>query len=97
MVALQGRRQGIEIDDGAARVVDEDGALLHGRDLARRSCPGWPASRHVHGDDVGFGEQLVQAIGRLDVAVAQLVGVVVVDDAHAHRLGDDRELGADVA
>ena len=46
---------------------------------------------------VGLGQQVVEAVGRLDIAVAQLVGVVVVDHAHADRLGEHGKLAADVA
>ena len=53
--------------------------------------------RHVQAHHVGLGQQLVEGVGGLDVAVAQLVGVVVVDHAHAHGLGQHGELGADVA
>ena len=46
LLGAQRRRQGLEIDHGAARVVDEERARLHAGDLApRRSCPAWPASR----------------------------------------------------
>src|SRR3546814_8471176 len=41
---------------------------------------------------VGAGQQLGQGVGRLDVAVPQLVGAVEVDYPHPHGLGQHREL-----
>ena len=51
----------------------------------------------MHADDVALRQQFVQAGGRLGVAVAKLVGMVVEDDPHAHRFGEIGKLRADVA
>ena len=96
--ATQRLGKGVEVDDRAARIVDEIGALLHRRDLglADHVVRG-RRLRHVQRDDVAVGEQGLQALDRLGVAMAQAVGVIVIDHAHAHRLGDVGELAADIA
>ncbi len=52
---------------------------------------------HVQGHHVGAGEQLVEAVAAVGVAQREPVGGVVEVDAHAQRLGEHGELGADVA
>ena len=94
----QGIRERVEIDDRAAAVVDEIGAGLHRLDLgAPDHALRRRRFRHMHADDVALRQQFMQARGRLGVAVAKLVGVVVEDDPHAHRFGEIGELRADIA
>ncbi len=53
--------------------------------------------RHVQGHDIALCQQLVQGRGRLGVAVAKLVGVIVEDDPHTHRFREIGKLRADIA
>ncbi|KAG1468963.1 hypothetical protein G6F57_012377 [Rhizopus arrhizus] len=53
--------------------------------------------RHVQGDDVGAGEQIVQAGRGPGIAQRQLGFHVVEDHLHAQRFGQYADLGADVA
>src|SRR5918994_1810485 len=52
---------------------------------------------HVEGDDVRGAQQLLDAAAALSVPQRQFVGCVVEEHLHAHRLGEYRELAADVA
>ena len=88
----------VEVGDGAAAVVDEKGARLHGFDLgAPDHALRRRRFRHMHADDVALRQELVQGGGRFGVAVAKLVGMVVEHHPHAHRLGEIGQLRADVA
>ena len=51
----------------------------------------------MQADDVALRQQLMQARGRLGVAVAKLVGVIVEDHPHAQRFREVGELRADIA
>ncbi len=51
----------------------------------------------MQADDVALGEQVPKTPGRLGVAVAELVGVIVKDHPHPERFGEIGKLGADVA
>jgi hypothetical protein len=51
----------------------------------------------VQGHDVGTGQQVIQAEGRLGIAQGQLGLDVVVDHLHAQGFGHHADLGADVA
>ena len=98
MLGFQGNRQRIEIDHRAACIVDEIAARLHQRDLAladhamRRRGLG-----HMQRDDIALGQQRIERLRRLHVAIVQLVDVIVIDDAHAERFGKHGKLAADVA
>ncbi len=48
-------------------------------------------------DDVTLRQQILKALDRLGIAVTKPVGVIVVDDLHAHALGKGRELRSDIA
>ena len=87
-----------EIDDGAAAVVDQVGAPLHGGEFGRtHHAGGLRRVGHVEADDIAGGEQGAEAAGGFGVAVAELVGAVMIEDAHAEGFGEGGELGADVA
>ena len=49
---LQCCRQGVEIDDGAPRIVDEECAVFHA--VGRRCL--W----YVQGDDIAAGKQIIE-------------------------------------
>ena len=51
----------------------------------------------MQADDIGEPQQFVETFHRLGIAVAQLVGHVEINDAHAHGLSQRRELTADAA
>ena len=86
------------VDDHAAGRVDEQRARLHRRELVRPEEPGVPGPAvDVQRDHVGLGEQRVEGGHPAGVAVREPVGGVVEDHPEAERLGDVRELGADVA
>ena len=90
--------QRLGVDDHAAGSVDEHRAGLHLVELLRAEQPGVAgATVDVQRDDVGLGEQGVQRRHPARVAVGESVGGVVEDHAQPERLGDDRELRADVA
>jgi len=86
------------VDDEAAREVEEDAARPHPGELllaedAAVAGPPVDVQRH----DVALGQQLVQGAAPTRVAQRQPVGGVVEQDPHAERLGEHRQLAADVA
>ena len=86
------------VDDEAAGQVEEQRARLHAVELplAEHALVGRP-SVHVQGDDVGLGEQVGQRRAAARVAQRKPVGGVEEEHLHAEVLGEDGELGADVA
>ena len=79
-------------------VVDEDGTVLHLVKLfAGHHSFGFRRLRNVQTDNVCRCEELAQAICWFNIAVTQLVCVIIVDHAHAHGLGQVRELGTNVS
>ena len=69
LAAFEGFSQRINIYHGAARCVDEDAALLHGRDLF---CPYHAVGRcqlgHMQRHDIGLRQQRIQAAGLVGIA-----------------------------
>ena len=101
LAALEGRDQGVGVDDLAARDVDEVDVLLHqlelaGADHALRGR----RVRHGGEDDVGPRQQVVELVGLADVgdvAVDRDVLGIDADHGHAEGRGPLRDLGADAA
>ncbi|CAM4433948.1 hypothetical protein STPA111741_17515 [Stenotrophomonas pavanii] len=90
--------QRVDVDHGAARGVDQVRALAHLRQLGAADHPlRGRGLRHVQGDDVGAGQQVVQAGRGTRIAQRQLGFHVVEDHLHAQRFGQHADLGADVA
>jgi hypothetical protein len=90
--------EGVDVDDGAARGVEEEGPVLHPVDLVgAHHAAGLRRLGDVQGDEVGLGEQGFEAVDGAVVAHRQARGDVVEDDPHAHRLGEHAHLRADVA
>ena len=90
--------QRVDVDDVTARQVNEQGAGLHQLELdfSDEVRVGFLAV-HVHGDDVGFAQHGLHGGHLCGVAQGEALGGVVEDDVKAHGLGEDGELGADVA
>lgn len=86
-----------DVDDGAAAGVNQVGAVLHGGELV--------GADHVHGlgqlgdvagHEVGALQQVGEGRHLARGAHGHQVDDVVVDDVHAHRLGQHRQLRPDV-
>src|ERR1700689_456163 len=93
----KGAQQADEDDDAPAAVMDEGGPALHQTnfgfsDHAMRG----PRFRNIKADNVSLSEQTLKAFDRLGIAVAKPVGVIVVDNLHAHAFGQGRELRSDI-
>ena len=98
MAVAQGAGQRVEIDHGAAAVVDQERARLHRAQLLLADhAGGLRRLGHMQADDVALRQQLLQLLDRLGIAMAELVGAVVKDHAHANGFGERRELRADIA
>ena len=96
--ALEGRGEGLEVDDGPARGVDEHGVRLHGLDFLFPDQPlGRRRLRDVERHHVGLGQDALEVGDGPGVAEREHVGGVVEHDAHPQALGQDRELLANVA
>ncbi len=90
--------QRLVVDDHAPRRVDEERPRLHGRELRGAEEPGVAGpSVDVQAHDVGDLEQLRERPGTTRVPMRRPVRLVVEHDAHPERLGDVRQLRADVA
>ncbi len=86
------------VDDHATGRVDEQRPRLHRRELGGAEEPGVAGSSvDVEAHDVGDLEQLRERPGTTRVAVRRPVRLVVEHDAHPERLGEVRQLRADVA
>ena len=98
VAGFQGVGKGVDVDDAAARGVDQVRALLHRLELVRADhVARLRRVGHVQADHVGQGQQLVQGAAGLGVAERQLLLHVEEAHPHAERFGDDGELGADMA
>ena len=86
-----------DIDDFAARVVEEVRANLHFRQLRGTDHPHrlWRLG-HVQRDEVGLLEQRIERVDRPRGAEGHDWNDVVEDDAHPECLCEHRELRADV-
>ncbi len=94
----QGLPQRFEIDHETAAQVDQDRPVLHGGQLSRAdevSVLGTPVD--VHGHDVHSSQELLQRAADPGVAERQLLSGVVEPHLHARGLGQDGQLGTDVA
>ncbi|MND63247.1 hypothetical protein D3C80_545530 [compost metagenome] len=98
MAFFQNLGQRFQIDHRTARIVDEEGALLHlaqlgfGDHLGRRLVR-W----HMQTDHVGNFEQFVERFSRNDITVLQLVGHVEIADRHAEAFSQIADLRTDIA
>src|SRR5262249_15839094 len=101
MARLQGRDEGLLIDDASAGAVDDAGALLHagelrGADQVARLVGQW----RVDGEEVAARQQLVEARDPLN---AQLAGAIrseegiETDYLHVEAGAPTRDLPADAA
>src|SRR6202167_1210663 len=98
MTLANGARQGVEVNDRAAAVIDQVGAALHQAEfsLSDHAMRG-RRFRNMKADNVALSQQTLKAFDRLGIAVAKPVGVIVVDHLHAHAFGKGRELRSDIA
>eukprot|EP00047_Mylnosiga_fluctuans_P005519 m.240980 g.240980 ORF g.240980 m.240980 type:complete len:346 (+) comp13761_c0_seq1:10-1047(+) len=98
MTGLKSRGGGLDVDDLAAAGVDEIAALVHLGDLGGpdHTLRGG-VCRYVQRHKVGLPEQGLQGLLWLGRAQSKLWDDVIEDDLHAERLGQDRQLRADVA
>ena len=91
VLALDGVSKGVDVHAGAAGGIDEDGALLHlGELLGAHHVLGGGQFRHMQGDHVGGGQQLVHGADLAGIAQRQLGDDVIVDHGHAERFGNHR-------
>ncbi len=98
VAGFQGAGQGVDVDDAAARGVDQIAALLHRLELIGADhVAGLRGVGHVQADHVGQRQQFVQRPAGLGIAERQLLLHVEEAHAHAERFGDDGKLGADMA
>ena len=98
VLRLQGRSQRVDVDHGAARGIDEEAALLHASDLlGTHHVLRVRRLGHVQAHHVGLGQQLVQRGELACIAQRQLGLDVVEHHAHAQGLGQQAQLGADMA
>lgn len=97
MTRLDGLDESGNVDDFAASVVDEVRPLLHLGELdggyhVRRF---WQLG-DVKGDEVGFGEEVMEGVDLTGGTEGHEVDNVIEEDAHAEGFSEDGELGADV-
>ena len=91
-------RQGVEVDDRAATVIDQVGAALHQAEFSFSDhAMRGRRFRNMKADNVAVSQQTLKAFDRFGIAVAKPVGVIVIDDLHAHPFGKGRELRSDIA
>ena len=98
MSAKQLLPQRLMINDETAAQVEEQAATPHFGELVGAEQAGVAGSPvHMQRDSLGYLQQFVESFAAPSIAERELVGDVVEVDPHANRLGDDRQLGADVA
>src|ERR1700721_1547595 len=98
MTLAKDPRQGVEVDDRAAAIIDQIGAALHRAEFSFSDhAMRGRRFRNMKADNVALSQQILKAFDRLGIAVTKPVGVIVVDDLHAHALGKGRELRSDIA
>ena len=98
VAGLEARGERLEVDDVAAREVEEVRARLHLAQLALADeMRVLAAAVDMEADDIGLREEFAEVLRAPRVAERHDLGDVVVEDLHAHRLGEHRELRADVA
>ena len=97
MTGTQGLGQGGNLDDGATGGVDQVRASLHFGELGfSNHVLGLLGLGDVEGDKVRDLEQFVQSVDLLAAAQGHQGDNIVEEDAHAHGLGQDRELRSNV-
>ena len=98
LARLESINQGRDVDHLAARIVDQVRAVLHLADLgAADHVLGLGQLGHVQGQKVGLREEVVEVVDLASGAERHDRDHVVVDDRHAHRLGENGQLRTDVA
>ncbi|MNB94989.1 hypothetical protein D3C75_421530 [compost metagenome] len=98
MLVLDGSRQVVQFDHGAAGGVDQDAAFLDGADFLLAHHPlGGGGFRYVQRNDVGHRQQLVQVAYLSGVTQWQLGDGVVEVHLHAQAFRQDRQLSTDRA
>ena len=89
------------VDETAARAIHNTRALLHALEaFGIKHVARFIGQRHVHGDEVGLRDGLIEILGQFDLQTAG-AGFgkvrVVGEDAHAEREGALGHFGADAA
>ena len=98
LFGAQRGRQRVDIDYLAARRVDQFRLGFHARQLGSADHTfGLGRLGHVQRDDVGIGEQFVERCGGTRIAEGQFGFDVVIRNLHANGLGQEADLGPDVA
>ena len=98
VAVVEGFGEGVDVDHGAARGVDEVAAGFHLRDaFGVDEVLGGGGFGYMQADDVGVGEQGVERGHGAGVAQRQAAFDVVVEHVHAEQFGEDADLRADVA
>ena len=89
LARLQARKERVEVDQLSAGAVDDSHALLHPVDrCAIDQVDRVRGLRHVHGDDVGTAEEILDALRALDPELAEaLCGDELVEGDHVHLEG----------
>src|SRR5699024_5868970 len=90
--------QGLEVDDETPGEVEEEAARAHPGELLRAEVAGIAgAAVDVQRDRLARLEELLEGAALPGIAQGELVLEVEEGDVHAEGLGDDGQLGADVA
>ena len=98
MLRLQRRHQRVDIHDRTPSGIDQMGTRLHPRQLFGADHPKSPRRfRNMQGHHVGEVQEGVQRWQCLNIAQRQLGLDVVKHHPHPQRLGQQSDLGTDVA
>ncbi|BBG28981.1 methenyl tetrahydrofolate cyclo hydrolase [Zymobacter palmae] len=98
VAAFQGFFKRLDVNDGTARSIDQNGILLHlGQFVAADHPLCLRCFRNVQADDVGFGQQFIKTFDLMSITEVKLSDDVVIDDVHAKRFGQHGKLGTDAA
>ena len=98
VLGVKGLGESVDVDNGSAGCVDENHALLHLGELCRADHElGLRGLGDMHGDNVGVLQEVLKGVNLLCVAEAELLLGIEEDYLEAEGLGDNADLGSDVA
>ena len=98
MPGIQMALERVQIRNKTARQVDENSALLHvGELFLAEEASVRLAPVHMQRHGIGLLKELIETRHALGVAHRELLLKIIEQDAHAHGLGENRKLGADIA
>lgn len=98
LARLESVDEGRNVDDLAASVVEEVGSILHEVDLGFGDHVGGLGELgDVEGEEVDGAEKLVEGVDLLGGSEGHDGDNIIVEYGHSHRLGENGELGSNVA